>query len=358
MNSPKTPEDRTEWRVFMAQVEDICHWFEFLSGGKAGLKLLLNYAMPSDRQSLPEDLRPIKFYTQTKGLESAIRNGSMPDTDKRVHIPHLLAHAINRMNHVVSAETEFELIPTETWHLILCNGDEHMPTKENHLFKAWLENNAADVSKLPGETATKKTLTPKLSDEGTVRYFPIQTEFYDRIAQTIEDLAIGSTIRFAHIANEISIEPERNKSIDRFIQSMEDKIRHSGPNSQTVLQIYSVSSFERAKQLEARVTAYENPRAYRVKFWPTKFVFPSLSPLIVGEKDVFVATDDPSSPHRKNGLHIRGEQSVKFMVSYFDSFFADENPGGQPWFMVRSERGIHADAIEKFYQQLNDLGIK
>lgn len=127
---------------------------------------------------------------------------------------------------------------------------------------------------------------------------------------------------------------------ESFADQMYKCIKSSGIGMWYVRELYNITDEGRLKMVLERIGKAENAEGYEVRAFCLQNALPQLSPLIIGDKDLFIAWDDPTYYAPKGSIHIAGRDFVASATEYFESLWNDKRI-----FVLRSGVGIEAEQI-------------
>ncbi len=211
-----------------------------------------------------------------------------------------------------------------------------------------LHKTLQEVAKTLGDQVSIVGGIKSLMVSDTSRLYSGQDGLYEAVRRTLAGERKDRIIRHAHIQIDPAKGPPsgiQNFQIQQFISQMKNCIDLSGPGSWDVRQFFAVTQVERMEILVQRLQDHQKARAWTVKIWPVNAIFPTFSPLVVGDEDAFLALDDPSSPHVGEGIHLAGNDSVSEISKHFDTFYFAKRLAGSPVFTIRDEQGINETEI-------------
>ncbi len=134
-------------------------------------------------------------------------------------------------------------------------------------------------------------------------------------------------------------------AFEGFVETMKKCI--ASP-SWRVHEVHNITNEERFRMVIGRT---KTPRA--TKYQVRSFSFPdipqALSPLIIGEEDVLIATEDLFYYGVDRAVHLHGRDYAAMATEYFDRLWNDKRI-----FRLRSEKGIEEEEIKRFQLKISD----
>jgi hypothetical protein len=120
-----------------------------------------------------------------------------------------------------------------------------------------------------------------------------------------------------------TIPPDRRvkPSLNQFDRAMEKCIQ--SPLC-LVREIHIITTEDRLNMVVNRLRKYERVEGYEVRAFSISHALAYLSPLIVGEDDAVLGIEDPQYYRVEKAIHLKGKDSVRIVIEYFDSLWNDK----------------------------------
>ena len=107
-------------------------------------------------------------------------------------------------------------------------------------------------------------------------------------------------------------------------------------------EVTGIYSSERLKQKMAQYESVGKVKHSSLKAFITVNSPTVICPLIIGENDVLLGTDDEDENTAGQAIYLQGEKYVKLFTSYFDSHFTKRNI-----YTLLDDHGINSDEVER-----------
>jgi len=207
------------------------------------------------------------------------------------------------------------------------------------------EFNIAQLVELSNREGTERAKT-----RNNIRVYTGPSEVYSLIPEVIERVERRSSgtkqlsIGILHgktavpaskpsLASEGAWYKEFDRAIHRCISS-------AGPGMWYVREFKNITTIDRLDRTLSLIS--EATEGYEVRAVCIPNLMPCLSPLVIGEEDIFLATMDTGKRRVGSALHIRSREAVAFINSYL-SLLRDY----EPRFALRTEEGQKDDQVKK-----------
>lgn len=165
------------------------------------------------------------------------------------------------------------------------------------------------------------------------------------IARTSLNLAGEKSILLCalhgHSGKRRTVRQDSTTGFEYFSSQMRKCINSSGTGMWQVREIYNITDEDRLEMILKRLENADNSVGYEVRAFCLQNVLPQLSPLVIGDKDLFIGWDDTTYYGPKQAIHIKGQEFVRSGTEYFESLWNDKR-----LFVLRSNLGIEADKVK------------
>jgi hypothetical protein len=125
-----------------------------------------------------------------------------------------------------------------------------------------------------------------------------------------------------------------------FDEAIRKCIKSAGPGMWYVREFKNITTPDRLERTTKLMS--EATEGYDVRAVCIPNLLPCLSPLVIGEEDVFLATMDTGKRRVGSAIHIRSREAVEFVNSYL-ALLRDY----EPHFTLRSEEGQNEKQVKK-----------
>jgi len=132
-------------------------------------------------------------------------------------------------------------------------------------------------------------------------------------------------------------------ALEVFDGAIDQCVASTGPGMWRVYEIYNIPDEERLDVLVKMVGKRQSAEGYEVRAFARAEGLPHLSPLVIGDEDLLIGTDDPRYYRASAAVHLRGRDPVRLATEYFYSLWNDPRIR-----VLKSETGVDQDEIEKF----------
>lgn len=140
-------------------------------------------------------------------------------------------------------------------------------------------------------------------------------------------------------------EEDRYAAFDRKIL---DCIESVGDQRWHVKEFKNVATVDRLERTVERIARAKE--GYEVRAVCIRHLMPCLSPMIVGDDDLLLATLDTGARRVGSAIHIRGKEAVEFASQYFSLLWDYEKT-----FRLRSEEGVDESGIAALRREIETL---
>lgn len=117
--------------------------------------------------------------------------------------------------------------------------------------------------------------------------------------------------------------PRPDPVFDVFDGAIDRCVASTGPGMWRVYEIYNVPDEERLDGLVDLVAKRQDAEGYEVRAFARVDGLPHLSPLVIGDEDLLLCTDDPRYYRASSAVHLRGRDPVRLATEYFYSLWND-----------------------------------
>lgn len=217
------------------------------------------------------------------------------------------------------------------------------------------ESNIRELVELSGAEASEREKIRK-----NIRVYKSPYELYSAVPQVIsrtEQHSTGTKQLSIGILHGKTAQPESKPSLSaegpwykEFDHAIQRCIESAGPGMWYVREFKNITTSDRLQRtVDLMARAIEG---YEVRAVCIPNLLPCLSPLIVGEEDVFLATMDTGKRRVGAALHIRSREAVEFVNSYL-ALLRDY----EPRFMLRTEEGPKAEQIKRLQIAIDKIPV-
>lgn len=134
----------------------------------------------------------------------------------------------------------------------------------------------------------------------------------------------------------------RNCYFEMFGNAIKACIESTGPDKVNVKNLFNIPEKKRLKMIEGRLSEASKTEGYEVKASAINNGLPMLSPLIIGNKDVFLSIDDPKYYRIEKGIKLHGCEFVEFFKIYFNRLWYNQN-----FYEIMSGKGVNQNNLKK-----------
>ncbi len=100
-------------------------------------------------------------------------------------------------------------------------------------------------------------------------------------------------------------------------------VASAGAGMWTVFEIHNISDEEQLERVREALERRKDAEGYEVRAFSLNEGIPHLSPLIIGDEDLFIGVDDPRYYRMSAATHIQGGGHVRLATDYFYSLWND-----------------------------------
>jgi len=118
-------------------------------------------------------------------------------------------------------------------------------------------------------------------------------------------------------------------------------ITSSGPGRWQVRELYNITDEDRLQVIEDRIERAGEAEGYEVRAFSLQNAIPQLTPMVVGDDDVFIGIDDSTYYGVRGAIHMRGQSYVRAATEYFESLWTDQRA-----FVLRSGYGFEQKQMD------------
>jgi len=178
--------------------------------------------------------------------------------------------------------------------------------------------------------------------------YPGQAEAYAAVAEAIVRTSLSKQGEKAlllaalhgHSGKRRTVRQESDLTHESFANQMYNCILSSGPGMWYVRELYNITDEDRLQMVMGRIEKAGNAEGYEVRAFCLQNVIPQLTPLVIGDEELFIGWDDPTYYGVRGAVHIRGQIFARTATEYFDSLWNDKRA-----FVLRSGIGIETEQI-------------
>lgn len=134
----------------------------------------------------------------------------------------------------------------------------------------------------------------------------------------------------------------------RFDETLEKCIKSSGKNRWNVKYLYNVPTIDRLKMIRGHIK--RDAEAFEVRTLCMPQLIPQLSPLIIGDKDIFLGAIDSRNFRIDSAIHLVSIDAVRFFERYISSLW-----DSRLVYRLRSVLGINRAEVERLSNDLVSL---
>jgi hypothetical protein len=188
---------------------------------------------------------------------------------------------------------------------------------------------------------------------GEVRVYDSREQAYNRVASAINEVEGTSDAR-KEILHSSLLSPDLRLSgapDDPALHAYEDNlkrcIRSQGQGSWKVKSLYTVATVQRLNEIVRWLEGLGDARGYEVKVVQAAGDVPRFSPLVIGERLVFLVREDPRYDHVESALELEGGETQGVVQRYFQELWQDR----RAWHL-RRENGLNHEAVAQLRRRL------
>ncbi len=145
----------------------------------------------------------------------------------------------------------------------------------------------------------------------------------------------------------VDLDPHMSPEMGRQVMDFRDAMAQRARDGWTIQNVVVTTNPARLAGVEAMIHGLDGPEV-EIRAYPMTVPL-VLSPLIVGNRDVFLAYDHQRFERPKAALHLRSAAMVTWATGYFDQLFHHAP------FTLRSVHGPEPDGIQAFRDALDRI---
>jgi len=157
-----------------------------------------------------------------------------------------------------------------------------------------------------------------------------------------------------HSGKRIAKPAQPDPFFELFDREIDQCVASTGSGMWRVYEIYNITDEERLEAIVELLERRMETEGYEVRVFSQQDALPHLSPLIIGEEDLLVGSDDPRYYRLGAVSHLQGRDHVRLATEYFYSLWNDPRIR-----VLKTETGVDWKEIENLRLKLrSDAGLK
>jgi hypothetical protein len=146
---------------------------------------------------------------------------------------------------------------------------------------------------------------------------------------------------YGNYGKRIAKPPLPDPLYDLFDSEIDKCVASKGAGMWNVYEIYNITDEERLDSVREVLEKRKDAEGYEVRAFSLPDSLPQLSPLIIGDEDLLVGTDDPRYYRVRAATHMHGRDHVRLATEYFYSLWNDPRVR-----VLKTETGVEWNEIE------------
>ncbi len=135
--------------------------------------------------------------------------------------------------------------------------------------------------------------------------------------------------------------PQPDPLFDLFDSEIDKCVVSAGTGMWNVFEIYNITDEEHLDSVLELLEKRKDAEGYEVRSFSLNDGLPHLSPLIIGDEDLLVGTDDPRYYRMNAAIHLHGRDHVRLATEYYYSLWNDPRIR-----VLKTETGVDRKEIE------------
>jgi len=179
--------------------------------------------------------------------------------------------------------------------------------------------------------------------------YPTRESVYAKIPLVIAKTSADSRGRrrifhaamYGNYGKRMARPPMPDPLFDLFDSEIDKCVASTGAGMWHVYEIYNITDEERLNGVLELLERRKDAEGYEVRAFSLPDALPHLSPLIIGDEDLLVGTDDPRYYRMRAATHLQGRDHVRLATEYYYSLWNDPRIR-----VLKTETGVEWNEIE------------